>query len=303
MTKRGVTWRVYESYPSVTMLRMFSRYVGNNEDIRRLEDFEADARAGNLPAFSYVEPAMHHHPQDDDHPPADMWRGQTFIRRVYEALRASEKWERTLLIITYDEHGGLYDHVVPPLADVVADTLQSGEAGPVIGTPGGTSTGSGAGFGALAGQHVRAGDVAGRATLETAGNVRTPGAPMTLIHYGVRVPTFVVSPWTTPGRGPSIVLDHCSILKTVLARFVGDDLGAFLSDRVAASYSFESYLSAPTPRLDVPQPPPVDELPIDVRRSVSQSKIITPALSRKRMRANDVDYRDLSGFVARMIGR
>lgn len=62
---------------------------------------------------------MHHYPEDDDHPDADMWRGQRFIVRVYNALRQNDEvWNQTLLVITYDEHGGLYDHVVPPIADV-----------------------------------------------------------------------------------------------------------------------------------------------------------------------------------------
>jgi phospholipase C len=50
----------------------------------------------------------------DDHPPANIIRGQEFIEEVYWALRQSPHWEKSLLLITYDEHGGFYDHVPPP---------------------------------------------------------------------------------------------------------------------------------------------------------------------------------------------
>jgi phospholipase C len=51
---------------------------------------------------------------NDDHPPSDVRAGQAFVLEVYEALRNSAEWEDTLLVILYDEHGGFYDHVVPP---------------------------------------------------------------------------------------------------------------------------------------------------------------------------------------------
>jgi hypothetical protein len=123
------------------------------------------------------------------------------------------------------------------------------------------------------------------------------------IPYGVRVPTFVVSPWTMPGKGPSITLDHCSIIKTVLARFLGE-VKPFLSDRVAASHSFESYLTAQQPRLDVPDADPLADLPFD-DSSVTpyRSAIQTPPLSRKRMRQGPVDYHELTGMLARLLGR
>ena len=119
LTRHGVTWRVYESAPSVTMLRMFAGYASDDQNIRPLGEFLADAEAGLLPSFVVVDPAMHHHPQDDDHPDADMSRGQRFIWRVDDALTKNKAaWNETLLLITYDEHGGFYDHVIPPIADV-----------------------------------------------------------------------------------------------------------------------------------------------------------------------------------------
>src|SRR5262249_35186228 len=51
---------------------------------------------------------------NDDHPPANIQKGQRLVARVYNALVDSPQWEETLLIVTYDEHGGFFDHVEPP---------------------------------------------------------------------------------------------------------------------------------------------------------------------------------------------
>jgi len=52
----------------------------------------------------------------DDHPYADIRDGQAFLNAVYNALRQNPSWERTLVIVNYDEWGGFYDHVPPPFA-------------------------------------------------------------------------------------------------------------------------------------------------------------------------------------------
>uniref|UniRef100_A0A0D3EIK7 Uncharacterized protein n=1 Tax=Oryza barthii TaxID=65489 RepID=A0A0D3EIK7_9ORYZ len=72
---------------------------------------------GLLPALSVIEPRyfdLTGTPADDDHPAHDVANGQRLVKDVYEALRAGPQWNHTLLIITYDEHGGFYDHVPPP---------------------------------------------------------------------------------------------------------------------------------------------------------------------------------------------
>lgn len=82
--------------------------------------FLLQASLGLLPAVSYVEPRfLGENPQgisNDDHPVADVRDGQAFLNQVYEALRNSPSWDKTLLIINYDEWGGFFDHVVPPMA-------------------------------------------------------------------------------------------------------------------------------------------------------------------------------------------
>ena len=268
-TRKGLDWRVYESYPSVTMLRMFARYAADNTHIVPISRLAQDVAAGNLPPLTVIEPAMHHFPQSDDHPVADMRNGQAFLKGVYDALRSnSDLWRKTLLIITYDEHGGFYDHVVPPLADL-RDARQLGTVSSGAGTPA-----------------VAAAD--------------DPATRDCLTPYGVRVPTFVVSPWVTPGKGPGMVLDHCSILKTAIARFLGPE-AFFLSDRVAASRSFDAFLNQAEPRMDVGGAPPVTTVQKGMK--IKDRAIATQPVSRASMRRGNVDYHDLTGRLARMLGR
>jgi phospholipase C len=83
-----------------------------------IDQFFAAASTGTLPAFSIVDPNYGILPGgeggNDDHPDHDITLGQIFLASVYQALAQSPQWGRCLLIITYDEHGGFYDHVSPP---------------------------------------------------------------------------------------------------------------------------------------------------------------------------------------------
>src|SRR5207247_7860235 len=141
----------------------------------------------------------------------DMYCGQRFLRRVYAALTANPAvWANTMLIITYDEHGGFYDHVVPPIADVfeaprlvVADPGTLGTAA----TDGGTTTPppSGGGHGGLGGLHGPGGlHIPPEVLTVLVGEVLdpVPSGGTVKVPYGVRVPTLVVSPWVAAGKGP-----------------------------------------------------------------------------------------------------
>jgi phospholipase C len=94
-------------------------------DLRPIQEFAADARAGTLPSFSWVEPRFFtfaEFDEEDQHPQGTVsWAGEgsflsgeRFLKWVYEELRASPNWNKTALLVYYDEHGGLYDHVSPP---------------------------------------------------------------------------------------------------------------------------------------------------------------------------------------------
>jgi phospholipase C len=91
---------------------------------RTLLQFQIDAIAGLLPSVSFVDPFFGASIGEglgisaDDHPQADIRNGQAFLNQVYNILRTSPQWNRTLLIINYDEWGGFYDHVIPPVKAV-----------------------------------------------------------------------------------------------------------------------------------------------------------------------------------------
>ncbi|HZP13669.1 MAG TPA: alkaline phosphatase family protein [Nevskiaceae bacterium] len=89
------------------------------------EKFLVDAAAGNLPHFSFVDPFFGASGGEspygvarDDHPQSDIRDGQAFLDQIYNAVRSGPRWDSTLLIITYDEWGGFFDHVAPPMAPV-----------------------------------------------------------------------------------------------------------------------------------------------------------------------------------------
>jgi phospholipase C len=83
--------------------------------------FLDDLAAGNLPQVSWIDPRFKDlrvlgPDSNDDHPPSDVIAGQDLILTIYHALSSAPTWPKTLLILTYDEHGGFYDHVAPPAA-------------------------------------------------------------------------------------------------------------------------------------------------------------------------------------------
>jgi phospholipase C len=94
-------------------------------------EFFAAAKNGTLPRVSFLDPDLDSIGEfvgtaTDDHPYGDLRVGEQWLGQVYRALASSPQWNRLVLIITFDEHGGFYDHVVPPT--VVDDTKLSGPA-------------------------------------------------------------------------------------------------------------------------------------------------------------------------------
>jgi phospholipase C len=83
-------------------------------------DFQQRAAAGTLPAYSFLEPSWGAS-GNSQHPNYDVALGEQLLHDVYYALRNGPGWNDTLLIITYDEHGGNYDHVPPPWGAVPPD--------------------------------------------------------------------------------------------------------------------------------------------------------------------------------------
>lgn len=84
------------------------------EHLKDEQDFVAALRTGQLPAVSFVKP----YGLDNEHPGyTDLITGENHVKQLIDAVRSSPAWKRTAIIITYDEHGGFWDHVAPPLVD------------------------------------------------------------------------------------------------------------------------------------------------------------------------------------------
>lgn len=123
LTAQGVAWRYYEH--GYCFLRVFERYTYDNVNIvdagNDAANFVASARAGTLSSVTFIDPDfINVPPGNDDQPPADIAAGQHLIGTVVKALVEGPRWNKTLLMITYDEHGGFFDHVPPPAAPAVS---------------------------------------------------------------------------------------------------------------------------------------------------------------------------------------
>jgi phospholipase C len=124
----GATWRWYTHELFATIWAIDRDYLPKTFDNVRpfssgptADDFFSAARDGTLPNVAWIDPNFVDLGgpvgSNDDHPPADVRAGQELVLRVFNALVRSPAWERTLLVITYDEHGGFFDHVEPPAAE------------------------------------------------------------------------------------------------------------------------------------------------------------------------------------------
>ena len=128
LTDQEISWAYFEHF--YCFLRFFERHTFDSQNVISYDDpqrgFAALAASGNLPSVSFIDPHFVDYPPDSfcDEPPSDIRNSQPFIRTLVETLVASPKWEQTLLILTYDEHGGFYDHVPPvPAAKVSPEML------------------------------------------------------------------------------------------------------------------------------------------------------------------------------------
>jgi phospholipase C len=125
LTKQRIRWRVYRSgLPFCTLFtRMWDEIVDESR-FRSIRQLPRDIQSEDNRTFpqvifcepSYVDsPARLGFQPNDDHPPLSVGPGQAFLRNIYEALTSrAERWAKTVMIVTYDEHGGFFDHV-PPL--------------------------------------------------------------------------------------------------------------------------------------------------------------------------------------------
>jgi len=188
--------------------------------VRSIERFFADADSGSLPSFCIVDPDFGSFSEEN---PQDVRKGESFAAEVISRVMHGPGWADTLLIWTYDEHGGYYDHVAPPAAvppDDVPGRSRVAHPSPLRSL-----------LKVLFPGYVRHAEqlVAGPDSYDT---------------YGFRVPAVILSPYARPDCVLSDVFDHTSVLKLIEEKW---NLPA-LTRRDAAA-------TAPLGALDLTAPP------------------------------------------------
>lgn len=113
LDEAGIEWRsYYYDVPGTVLFRGVAERW--NENLFPIDAYFGDAEAGRLPPVVFIEPG---YVSNDDHPPHHIRLGQIFLSEVYHALAASPQWNESMFVVTYDEHGGFFDHVPPPEMD------------------------------------------------------------------------------------------------------------------------------------------------------------------------------------------
>jgi phospholipase C len=125
LQRRGVTWKIYTAgFPAIPRVgallgaSYMSRwgFLGGGH-LASMGDFSNDAEKGTLPQVAFVDASINEDVWGvDEHPPSDIQTGQRWIAQRVDELMQSPQWPHLAAFLTYDEHGGIYDHVVPPEA-------------------------------------------------------------------------------------------------------------------------------------------------------------------------------------------
>jgi phospholipase C len=131
----AVSWKIYYSdFPFAALFGYVRNKLATNTVAMGTNDATnpllLDAQSGNLPQVAFVDPGFVGEGENDEHPPTNIQLGQAFVAKIINALMAGPAWNSTVIFLTYDEHGGYYDHVPPPAAclpDATPPNLQPGD--------------------------------------------------------------------------------------------------------------------------------------------------------------------------------
>ncbi|CAO2144608.1 unnamed protein product [Urochloa humidicola] len=118
----GHSFGVYYQFPPAVLFYRNMRQLKYLNKFHPYDtDFKRHCKEGKLPNYVVIEQRyldLKLFPGNDDHPSHDVANGQRLVKEVYEALRSSLQWNEILFVITYDEHGGFFDHVPTPIEGV-----------------------------------------------------------------------------------------------------------------------------------------------------------------------------------------
>jgi len=202
MIDAGKTAKIYYYDQKSSTMEIVNLLQHQPQVFGTFSQFIADCKSGQLPDYTFVEPAYNDHPgpgggeilASDQHPTHNVREGERFIAMVYNAIRNNDTlFQSTALLVVYDEHGGIYDHVVPPACTPDCFTAQ----------PGDTNT----------------------------------GMPFAFDRLGIRVPAILISPYIPKGTVvDGRIFEHASIPNTVTNYFLKGD--AKRTDREKKSDTF-----------------------------------------------------------------
>jgi phospholipase C len=121
MVGAGHTAKIYYYDTTSSTMEVVNLLQNEPQLFATYQQFLSDCASGSLPDYSFVEPNYSDHDTDDgeavandQHPDHNVQAGEAFIASVYNAIKNSPVWPNTALLVVYDEHGGIYDHVPPP---------------------------------------------------------------------------------------------------------------------------------------------------------------------------------------------
>jgi len=182
-------------------------------------DFENDLQNGTLPAVAQIEPAsdagLDEHPSDSDTQPSRIQLGANYVAGIINSVMNSQYWKDTVFILTFDEFGGIYDHVSPQ---------------PTVSPDG------------IKPLDLMAGDICTKST----------GPTCDFVYTGYRVPLIVISPYSKRHYVSHTVADLTAILKLIETRF---NLPPLTKRDAAQIDMTEFFDFARTPDFTLPNPP------------------------------------------------
>jgi phospholipase C len=234
LDRSGVTWADYFSdVPAGGSFRAFGA-TGVDPHFLPVALFLAQAAGvpgvGTLPQVSFVDPnfgVLNPATENDEHPPTDIQRGQAFVSQVISAVRNGPNWATSIVLVTYDEHGGSYDHVRPPRANQnghrTPDGIAPGQCEDLSNPPASLQPGGGAECSSnlLSTTDTSVNDaIALCPALSAKPTGPFPLACASFDQLGFRVPFLAVSPFSKPHYVSHTVGDHTSILALIEKRFL-----------------------------------------------------------------------------------
>jgi phospholipase C len=250
---QGISFRNFLIDPHFRLFSKPSPYPALSK-FNKPNSFLNDAKAGTLPAVAIVDAAsgfFNPADEDDEHPGpgSDIRAGQSFAARVVSAVRKGPNWKDSIIFITYDEHGGFYDHVPSPPA------AQGGALNPDRINPGQCADLSNP----SASENPHGGLNCAASTLAEQsfcpGFTPTGAFPAQCVNFnqlGIRVPLIAVSPFSKQHYVSHTVGDHTSLLALIERRFLSGDK-THLTERDAHANTLEDLFDFDhSPSLDAP---------------------------------------------------